>query len=58
MSALGLECVKIYACPNDCILYIKEHEGLSECPTCELCRWKKKDSTVDWYRKGVPIKVL
>ncbi|XP_024043026.1 uncharacterized protein LOC112099786 [Citrus clementina] len=45
MSALGLEYVKIHACPNDCILYRKEYEGLLECPTCGLCRWKKKDET-------------
>ena len=58
MSALGLEYVKIHACPNDCILYRKEYEGLLECPTCGLCRWKKKDGTVDQYRKGVPAKTL
>ena len=34
ISALGLEYVKIHACPNDCILYIKEYKGLFECPTC------------------------
>ncbi|XP_052291944.1 uncharacterized protein LOC127900769 [Citrus sinensis] len=58
MSALGLEYVKIHACPNDCILYRKEYEGLLECPTCGLCRWKKKDGIVDQYRKGVPAKTL
>ena len=34
MFTLGLEYVKIYACPNDCILYRKKYEGLSECPSC------------------------
>ncbi|XP_038695451.1 uncharacterized protein LOC119992730 [Tripterygium wilfordii] len=58
MSALGLEYVKIHACPNDCILYRKEYERLSECPTCGLSRWKKKDGRVDQYRNGVPMKVL
>ena len=42
MSALGLEYVKIHACPNDCILYKKEYKGLSNYPSCDLSRWKKK----------------
>ena len=58
MSALGLEYVKIHACPNDCMLYRNEYKCLFECPTCGLCRWKKKDGTVDQYRKGVPAKTL
>ena len=57
MSILGLEYVKIYACPNDCILYKNEYEGLSECPSCGLFRWKKNGSA-DQYRKGVPVKLL
>ena len=58
MSALDLEYVKIHACLNDYILYRKKHEGLSKCPTYGLCRWKKKDSIVDQYKKGIPAKVL
>ncbi|KAK9212492.1 hypothetical protein WN943_001874 [Citrus x changshan-huyou] len=58
MSALGLEYIKIHACPNDCILYRKEYESLSNCPTCGESRWKKRDGSVAAYRKGVPTKVL
>ena len=58
MSALGLEYIKIHACPNDCILYRKEYESLSNCPTCGESRWKKRDCSVAAYRKGVPAKVL
>ncbi|XP_052297107.1 uncharacterized protein LOC127902292 [Citrus sinensis] len=58
MSALGLEYIKIHACPNDCILYRKEYESLSNCPTCDESRWKKRDGSVAAYRKGVPAKVL
>ncbi|KAH9781219.1 hypothetical protein KPL71_008375 [Citrus sinensis] len=58
MSALGLEYIKIHACPNDCILYRKEYESPSNCPTCGESRWKKKDASVAAYRKGVPAKVL
>ena len=46
MSVLGLEYVKIHACPNDCILYRNEYEGLFECPSCGLSRWKKKRMVV------------
>ena len=38
ISVLGLEYVKIHACPNDCILYRKEYKGLFECPTCGLSK--------------------
>ncbi|KAK9204212.1 hypothetical protein WN943_014470 [Citrus x changshan-huyou] len=58
MSALGLEYIKIHACPNDCILYRKEYESLSNCPTCGESRWKKRDGSVAAYRNGVPAKVL
>ena len=57
-SVLSLEYVKIHACPNDCILYRNEYKGLSECPSCGLSRWKKKDGSVDQYRKGVSAKLL
>ena len=33
MFILGLRYKKIYACPNDCILYRKEYAILSKCPT-------------------------
>lgn len=47
MFTLGLEYVKIHACPNDCILYRKEYEELSECPNYCFSRWEEKDSSVD-----------
>ena len=58
MSALGFEYFKIHTCPNDCILYRQEYECLFKCPICGLCRWKKKDGTVDQYRKWVLTKTL
>ncbi|KAL8153272.1 hypothetical protein V2J09_011032 [Rumex salicifolius] len=36
---LGLDYIKIDACRNDCILYWKEYENFSECPTCGSSRW-------------------
>ena len=33
LNALGMEYEKIYACPNDCILYRNELKSASSCPT-------------------------
>ncbi|XP_074361841.1 uncharacterized protein LOC141702039 [Apium graveolens] len=57
ITDLGLEYVKIHACPNDCVLYRgPAAESLSECPKCHLSRWKiGKDGEV---RVNVPAKVM
>ncbi|CAL8115763.1 unnamed protein product [Prunus armeniaca] len=56
LCALGLSYEKIHACPNDCILYRKEYEHSTHCPTCGISRWKEdKDSIL---KKGVPAKVV
>ena len=39
---MGMEYKRIDACPNDCILYRKEFEGLKKCPKCGLSRYKEK----------------
>ncbi|CAL8156901.1 unnamed protein product [Prunus armeniaca] len=47
---------KIHACPNDCILYRKDYEDSTNCPTCGVSRWKEgKDSIL---KEGVPAKVV
>ena len=43
MSKMGLEYQKIHSCPNDCVLYRNEYEGLSQCPKCETPWYKKKN---------------
>ena len=49
---LGLEVQKIYACPNDCILYRGEYENLDACPVCSALRYKmRKDDPVDVERE-------
>ncbi|CAL2276859.1 unnamed protein product [Prunus armeniaca] len=54
--ALGLSYEKTHACPNDCILYRKEYEHSTHCPTCGISRWKEgKDSIL---KEGVPAKVV
>ncbi|KAL6276903.1 hypothetical protein ACE6H2_020504 [Prunus campanulata] len=56
LCALGLIYEKIHACPNDCILYRKEYEDSTNCPTCGISRWKEtKDG---FLKEGVAAKVL
>ena len=61
---LGLEAQKIYACPNDCILYRgEEYENLDSCPVCNACRYKiPRDDPGDVegmrFKKRVPAKVM
>jgi hypothetical protein len=40
---LGIE--KIYACPNHCILYRKEHEFKDRCPRCNSSWYKRNDNS-------------
>nr|KYP41853.1 hypothetical protein KK1_036778 [Cajanus cajan] len=60
LCPMGLEYKKIYACPNDCMLYHGEFEGLHQCPRRGLSRYRKKqdDSDYDVSTKGPPAKVL
>ncbi|XP_021750930.1 uncharacterized protein LOC110716606 isoform X1 [Chenopodium quinoa] len=58
ISNLGLECVKIDACKNDCILYWKQNEHLDKCPTCSLPRYKNVPKGACNGTKKVPRKVL
>ncbi|KAI5344771.1 hypothetical protein L3X38_012648 [Prunus dulcis] len=56
LCALGLSYEKMHACPNDCILYRKEYEDSTNCPTCGISRWKQgKDSIL---KEGGPAKVV
>ncbi|KAL2340914.1 hypothetical protein Fmac_008854 [Flemingia macrophylla] len=60
LCPMGLEYKKIHACPNDCILYQGEFEGLDLCPRCGVSLYKKKDnaSDDDAPRKDPPSKAL
>ncbi|CAL9025159.1 unnamed protein product [Prunus brigantina] len=56
LCALGLSYEKMHACPNDCILYRKEYEDSTNCPSCGISRWKEgKDSIL---KEGVPAKFM
>ena len=37
---LGLDVKRYHACPNDCIIYYKEHKDLEKCPICQTPRFK------------------
>ena len=37
---LGIDYKKMYACPNDCMLYWKEHEKDNCCSRHKVSRWK------------------
>ena len=40
IDALGLSYKKIYACPNDCMLYWCERASQQICHLCHTPRWK------------------
>ncbi|XP_074342698.1 uncharacterized protein LOC141680344 [Apium graveolens] len=53
---LGLEYIKVPACPNECILYRGVNSDFVECPKCHISHWKLgKDGKV---RVNVPAKVM
>ena len=60
MCPMGMKYWKIHACPNDCILYRKEFEGLYKCRRCGVSRYEVKDNDggEDDMKKGPPAKVL
>ncbi|CAL9024620.1 unnamed protein product [Prunus brigantina] len=56
LCALGLSYEKMHACPNDCILYRKEYEDSTTCPTCGISRWKEGKYSI--LKEGVLAKVV
>jgi hypothetical protein len=60
MCPLGLEVRRIYACPNDCILYHKQYADLDACPVCKVldtCERKVLTKEIS-QRGGGPAKVV
>ncbi|KAL3834256.1 hypothetical protein ACJIZ3_008992 [Penstemon smallii] len=64
IGALGLNCIRIDACPNDCMLYWKEHENDIVCHVCNTSRYIQGeidgvDEEVSSVKcKKIPAKVL
>ena len=64
ISDLGLDYKKIHACPNDCMLFWKDHKNDDFCNICKASRWKlfpqvegESPEQVK-YDYNVPAKVL
>ncbi|XP_061993969.1 uncharacterized protein LOC133711883 [Rosa rugosa] len=55
---IGLSYEKIDACPNDCMLYWKEHENDTSCQVCGISRWKKKKNGNEVGGKPKAAKIL
>ena len=53
MNQIGMKYQTIHACPNDHILYHKQHEFTIECPDCHVSKYR-----LDQITKKVPHKVL
>ncbi|KAL3849470.1 hypothetical protein ACJIZ3_011352 [Penstemon smallii] len=64
IGKLGLGYEKIHACPNDCILYRKEHHDKIECPKCHTSRYvipegdSNNSASSELASSKVPAKVL
>jgi len=61
IRALGLDYVKIHACPKDCMLFRGSSAKKDFCDVCQSSRWKdfkKNGSTVRPKKKKKPAKVL
>ncbi|KAK2436386.1 hypothetical protein QL285_021384 [Trifolium repens] len=59
ITKLGLNYVKIPACPNNCMLYWGEDEERETCKKCNTSKWKSKAKDSDGNKqKKVPAKVL
>jgi hypothetical protein len=54
IKSLGLDYVKIHACPNDCMLYRGERENQDSCHICKSSRWvtKKKKGVIGEVVEG------
>ena len=58
---MGTEYKRIHACPNDCILYIKEFEDLKKCPKCGSSWYNQKRNSEDSgqiEKEGSALKVV
>ena len=61
ICSLGLDYMKIHACPKDCMLFRGDYAKKDFCHVCESSRWKvdkKNASSVEPKGKRKPAKVL
>jgi len=61
LCLMGIEYKRIHACPNDCIPYRKEFEGLKKCLKCGLSWYKEKINNEDkggLEKNGATLKLV
>ncbi|XP_074322821.1 uncharacterized protein LOC141659793 [Apium graveolens] len=58
LCPMGMNVKKIHACPNDCVVFRKEHEHLHTCPKCGASRYKRDGNNSSINDKRPPVKVL
>ncbi|XP_074356761.1 uncharacterized protein LOC141696532 [Apium graveolens] len=58
LCPMGMNVKKIHACPNDCVLFRKEHEHLHTCPKCGASRYKRDGNNSSINDKRPPVKLL
>ncbi|KAL8107464.1 hypothetical protein AgCh_024030 [Apium graveolens] len=58
LCPMGMNVKKIHACPNDYVLFRKEHEHLHTCSKCGASRYKRDGNNSSINDKRPPVKVL
>ncbi|XP_063942633.1 uncharacterized protein LOC135150301 [Daucus carota subsp. sativus] len=58
VKKLGLGYQKIDACPNDCMLYFKENEKMTQCTICGHDRFKPNKGGLSTKKSTIPFKIL
>ncbi|KAL6520127.1 hypothetical protein OROHE_017270 [Orobanche hederae] len=58
LKMLGLDYIKIDACPNNCMLYWENHIEDTSCHVCNTSRWKSESRTAKKKSRKIPAKVL
>ncbi|KAL8147930.1 hypothetical protein AgCh_005309 [Apium graveolens] len=58
LCPMGMNVKKIHACPNNCVLFRKEHEHLHTYPKCGAFRYKRDGNNSSINDKRPPVKVL
>jgi len=56
--AIGLNCTKIDAWLNDCMLYLGEDADRDFCKKCQTFRFQQSGCATSNKRKKIPAKVL
>lgn len=58
VSKLGLEVEKIDCCVNECLLYYKEDNTLTQCRVCEAARYVPRKNGMGKYKDVVVKRIF